>query len=111
MNATASGKPLKVNCFRIASPSSVHPFSVLIRCSISSRKSFGILLGPPGAYFVETQPRRFNRVERILLQLDRRRSFGRTGKRAASHRAVVGAFGLLQGVEGGRVLVLPLEPP
>ena len=65
---------------------------------------------PTGAHFVKAQSRGFDRVERFLLQLSRRRSFSWTGKRAAGHRAMVGALGLLEHVEGSGVLVLPLEP-
>ena len=67
-------------------------------------------MGPPGADFVEPDPRGFDRLERFLLQLDRARTLGRVGERAAGDRPVVPVLGALQILERRRVLVLPRQP-
>src|SRR5204863_9732694 len=67
-------------------------------------------IGATRTDLVEPDPRRFDCLERLLLQFDGARSLGGTGKRAAGDRAMVGAFGSLQILERRRMVVLPLEP-
>src|SRR5207245_1115318 len=68
------------------------------------------LLWLPRADLVEPHARGFHLFERLLLQLDRRRSFGGARERAPGDRPVVRALRALQRIERGGVLVLPLEP-
>src|SRR5450759_2721339 len=106
----ASRKFLNVNCLRMASPSSVHPFKPSSRCSASARDSFmtfilarlkpratlwhrasrytsahrlALRLGATRADLVEADARRFDRVERLFLQLDGAGPLRRTRKCAA----------------------------
>src|ERR1700722_10943668 len=107
--AIASGKPANVNCFRMASPSSAQPVSVLRRSWVSVLVSFmGIL---PSADFIEPFTRGFDLLERFLLQLDRRGPLDRARERAPGDRPVVRALRLLKRLQRGRVLVLPGQPP
>jgi hypothetical protein len=65
------------------------------------------------AHFVETQTRRFERLERALLHLcilGDRRPVGYPGKRAAGHRSMVRMLRFLQCGEGFLVLALPPLP-
>src|SRR5688500_2118421 len=62
-------------------------------------------------YVVEMDPRRFDGIERLLLQFRRARAFHRTHERAAGDRPMIGALGVLQRLERGAVLALPVEPP
>src|SRR4051812_35598050 len=104
-NAIASGKPAKVNCLRIVSPSSVQPVRPVMRCSTSLRESFTSDLQSrgrsadsplhrrtPRAAVVQPDPRGFYRLERFLLQLDRGGALGRARERAAGDGAMVGAL-------------------
>src|SRR5260221_4382664 len=106
--ATASGKPANVNCFRMASPSSVQPVSVSRRSWASVFVSFMRDLFCTNV--VEPETRRFDRLERFLLQLDRGRPLGGIRECAAGDRSMIRAFRLLQRRQCGRVLVLPGQP-
>src|SRR5262245_60274859 len=121
----ASGKPANVNCFLIASPSSVHPFREPSRCWTSSGVSFIVRLNrhtafmsstavsaerPPRPNFVQTEPRGVDGVKRFPLDLDCRCLFRGIGERATGNGALIDTLGQLQRLEGGSVLVLPIEP-
>src|SRR6185503_8465057 len=62
------------------------------------------------ADLVEPDACGFDRIERLFLQLDGSRSLGRAGEGAAGDGAMVSALRVLQGLERGGVLALPLEP-
>src|SRR5262245_37161462 len=64
----------------------------------------------PRTDVVEADARRFDRVERLFLHLQRARPFGRARERAAGNRPMIRALGPLQRLERRGMLVLPLEP-
>src|SRR4051812_36446423 len=69
-----------------------------------------LLLRLPRAHLVEAYARRFDRVERLLLHLDRARALGRAREGAARDRPMIRALRLLQRLKRRRVLRLPLDP-
>src|SRR5258708_15717354 len=105
-------KSLNVNCLRIASPSSVHPLSDLMRCSASTNDSLAIgsFLRFLRADLVEPDARRFDGIERVLLHLLRGRTLGRIRERAAGDRPMIRALRFLQLLKSGGVRALPFLP-
>src|SRR6185369_9454339 len=64
----------------------------------------------PSPDLIEANTRGLHRIERFLLHLERARSLGRAGERAAGNRPMIRALGTLQILERGGVLDLPLQP-
>src|SRR2546427_13288076 len=69
-----------------------------------------VSLGLPRPDLVEADARRFDGLERFLLQLQRARTFRRARERAARNRPMIRTLGALELLECRGVLVLPLEP-
>src|SRR6516162_1416023 len=69
------------------------------------------LLRLESAHLVQSDARSLDGIERFRLELGHLRTSDRTGKGSAGDGAMIRALGLLERLEGGSVLALPIEPP